>query len=99
MQVVSKSYQNYRNRAVIDQVKDIGRETVLEMTVNLLMRDIGGKCTEAKCLDEIQTKVLFYIQSHLLQLCIEISISSNSRKSLTISIDKLIENHTSFPRV
>jgi hypothetical protein len=42
---------------VNDHLKDIGRE-VLEMTVNLLMRDIGGKCTEAEFLDELQTKVL-----------------------------------------
>ncbi len=53
MQVVSESYQTYRNSAVSDQVMDIEGEILFEMTVNLLMRDIGGKCTEAEFLDEI----------------------------------------------
>ncbi len=41
-----------------NQLKDIGGETMFEMTVNLLMRDKGVKCTEAEFLDELQTKVL-----------------------------------------
>ena len=43
-------------------------------------------CTEAEFFDEIRTKVLrvvlLAIHSHLLQLCLEISISSNSRNLL-----------------
>jgi hypothetical protein len=57
MQVVSENYQKYQDRAVSNQLKDIGGETMFEMTVNLLMRDIGGKCTEAEFLGELQTKV------------------------------------------
>ncbi len=60
-------------------------------------------------MDEIQTQVLrvflLAIQSHLLQLCLEISISSNSRNLLQVypevavhckgeKEENLIENHT-----
>jgi hypothetical protein len=44
---VSGNYQNYQNGAVSNQLTDVGRgrgESVLGVTVNLLMCDRGG-CT------------------------------------------------------